>query len=369
LGEARGVEIQEGAEVTLAASTIVDNAGVGIMAVDAATQLSLVRSIVRGNQAASPLAFTGGVLLGQGVVATIVESAVLENQYAAVAADNGASVNIRAGHLGKSHLGADRYMAIGVGARFGASVRVEDSTITDNETAGVLVLDQGSALTLTRSLIADNLSNGVLLSEQGTLDMQGVAVLRNHCTGLVANGPNTTLLVEDSLIAETQLGVLEGDTVLGQAAVGLWVADRASVFLRRTSVLDSSVVGLVVAYANLEASQLIIARTAAQPDTAKWGDGLVITEQSTARVMQAAVIDAMRAGVLVDDSGLVLGQTLVAGNSIGMQAQNGVTVKEAQTLPEQVDVALVTVSPDCVWRDNQRTFGDGLLAIPDLFAP
>jgi hypothetical protein len=283
----RGVEVLEGALVTLRRARLERNRADGVFVVNGTVELEDV--VVRDTMSQDRENDGRGVSCGTGCVAT------------------GRRVFLDAN-------GAAGWFAGG-----------ESSTITDFVVRGT----QGRALGNTVS------GAGLDVRDGTTASASRVIALENHMLGVTASGAGTSLTLEDAVVRDTRLRD-------GQYGFGLVGFTGASLALSRVEVADNTA-GLWVKGPDttLSVTDAWFHDMRSAPVTMRGGEGIVLIDGVVATLTRVAVERTMRAGLLVHGGSEAMldrfrardvmreacGDACGGGFGIGLLAQVGSTVR------------------------------------------
>ena len=197
---------------------------------------------------------------------------------------------------------------------------VRRSLVSDCQGSGIHVAS--SDATLEQVLVRDtrprpsdgatgwgmDIVTGSVAAGRGNLTARSCLVEGNHDTGILALGGDVT--VEDSIVRDT-LPRGDGTTAMGLAA--LWDPSRAepgALEVRRTSILRSHGIGLVVDGGELRLESSVVSDTLPQPADGPMGIGVLasthVTGHDATVTVQGSVIEHSRAAGIFVAAGATL---------------------------------------------------------------
>lgn len=193
----------------------------------------------------------------------------------------------------------------------GAALNAEDAVIAKSRDIGVQIADANTTATLTGVAVIDTLKNGV--EERGRqINVQDGAQLT---------------LVRSLVRGGTQVGV----NVVGEGA-------RATI--------NDSVIANVVTTKN------------------GFGHGLAITQGGVLVMTHSIVREHAGVGFVFSEASGSIASSIVRGNPIGVNTQDGVSLVEAASVPAELNPLEVVFSTDTKFEDNGTKVGSGALPLP-----
>ncbi len=209
LAKGYGLEASDGAELVVTQSAIVDNTGLGIQVTGVGSHLRLEKSVVARTATDGKKDFGVGLMIRNGATAEVLGSSLFENHETSVVS-YGPTTSVT---LTDTTIAGTKNSGIGYGRGVlvdAGTIALERVTVSANTDIGVLAETKGKA-TLTDSVVIGTLpasdgSNGFGVSaiSGGTVALEGSAVIGSHQAGAAALGASTKLILERSLVADTE---------------------------------------------------------------------------------------------------------------------------------------------------------------------
>jgi len=319
-GQGIGV-LADAAGVTVRDVVVTKARVAGIFGVGKATSLTLERTLVADTSPrASDMKFGRGLLVEFGAKAQALESAFVGNHDLGVwAAEPGTSVTLDRCLVADTRpRPSDELAGRGAEAASGASLKLARTAVLRNHDAGVLAIDEGTSLVVADSLVADTapqasdqtFGRGVGVELGASAEVSRSAVVGNHEAGVLAVGDGTSLVVERSLVADTQPQPKE--QVGGR---GVEVSQQARATLRASAIVGNRELGVRAAGTGteLEVDGCLVAETHSRPADQQFGRGVGGEFGASLKVVGSAVVANQEVGVWTTDMGtnLVLERSLV----------------------------------------------------------
>ncbi|HSO35625.1 MAG TPA: right-handed parallel beta-helix repeat-containing protein, partial [Labilithrix sp.] len=245
-----GLEASAGAELIVMQSAVTENTGLGIHVTGKGSHGHIEQSVVARTSPDGANDFGTGIIARNAATAEIVASSLAGNHETAVVS-YGPGTRVT---MTDSVIDGTKSSGVGYGRGVlvdGGLITLERVTLSGNNDIGLLAEAKGTA-TLTDSVVLGTLpaadkTNGLGVSaiQGSTVTLKGSAVIGSHQSGVAAIGPNAKLLLEDSLVADTQtdaqaergFGVdlesggtaeLKGSALVGNASAGVGALDAGS---------------------------------------------------------------------------------------------------------------------------------------------
>ena len=411
-----GVRVAAGGQVTLEHVLIDAAYHKGIELMDASSELSLFRTLVRDTEG-EPWGFSGyGLEVVFGAQVSAEESAFIGNMSAGVQINAaGSSGTFRDVAILETLPEGDGYLGNGAAVLFGGAIELSDSVLRQNHSAGLSVLGDGASptraeatrvyigetkyasfsygqasgiesangasLTLSESVVAGNQGGGLMMSgstvtgdalliAQNALDIYGTngsgiwafggstltltrsALVDNHSAGLALIETGTHGELSDVFIARTKSS---GD---GFDGTGIYTGQGASINLERVAIADCRTAGMVLGQANLPMTltEFLVMRTS-RSDSDEGGVGLYVAEGAEVTLTSAALIKNYSAGLFITNPGsAVTGEMLlISETSANDKGENGMGIG-------LMDGASLNASKLAILESNQAgilAFGNG----------
>lgn len=341
-----GLDLQDGAEVTISDSEISGNTGAGIFATGAETTVALTGTTVR-DTAVTTAGLGVGVDLYEGATLTAEDSsfeALVATGIHAQGAGTTAQLEgcsfldiapTEAGLWGEALL-----------VDSGASLTDDGSTIEAATGAGLLVLGSSSSASLVGTTIKgtlespeDGLGPGIEVLEGASLEAQDCVLQDNTTTGVFAGNPGTTVRLDDSLIQRTT------PNAAGVGGYGVEAYDGATVTLTGSELAENTGIGLFAYHPDttvtLDDTTVRDTRTTAE---GSYGAGIVAWDGGRIEASGGNVSDNHTCGVCAQGEGttVVLTGTSVQGTQADDDGLNGYGIwayEQASLLVQDGDIA------------------------------
>ncbi len=362
-----GVWAQDTAVANIQGTAIVDNAGLGLNALDQ-VKMTVTDTLVSGTR---PIHFTGS-----GYGATVTGAAFTATRVAFVH-NAGAGLQLH-GKGSKATLdGAiidDTQLAlidavtrygVGIAADDGTQIDLKNSVIRKSAAGGIFLAGAGASATLSGSLVRDTVPAGdgsggfgIAAQEGATLTLDGVGLIANNRVGLFLADAGTSATVSNSVIRDTQA---DG----GTRGRGVNVQMGATCDLHGTAILDNRQVGLFL-FGDGTAATLadsLIAGTLPDAD-GTFGHGIEAIASAKVVVPGSVLSANHTVGLVFSTSGGTVSGSRIESNAIGVNVQDGSTLEERATVPTDVGATSVVISKDTKFVSNGSRVGNGLVPLP-----
>lgn len=288
-----GIDVASGAALEAKQLLVDHNTGMGVVADDPGSHLSVSGVVVRDTQPEAASGYGGnGVFAGEGAAVELRSALVSRNHQSGVGAFGAdATVSVLDTVIVDTRLEPVAHpWAVGTWAGAGTQVTVRDSIVARNAWAGVYASDEGATADLQRLLLTDN---------GGSL----VGVRAQVCFQRGAQGSLADVAVRGG-----------EDGAADSVGQGVLIDSESSVQLARVDVARCRGTGVGVSReADLKASDLRIDQTRSTEDWGVFGNALVVQGGATANVANGTfrANGTLAVGVAGKGSELQLSQTLV----------------------------------------------------------
>jgi hypothetical protein len=311
----RGINVEEGAQLTLERAAVTDNHDVGLYAGDAGTTVMATEVLIARTQPSPDGTGGRGISVQLGAQLTLERAALTGNQEVGIhVSQAGSTVTATEVLIARTQPDADGTGGRGIGVQEAAQLTLERAAVTDNHELGLAASGAGSKVMATEVLIArtqpkadGTFGRGIQAQGGVHLTLEHAAITDNHDIGLFADGVGTTVMATEVLIARTQ------PSPDGRWGRGIGVREGAQLTLERAVLTDNHEAGLVAGGvgATVMATEVLIART--QPDadgTGGWGIG--VHEGAQLTLERGLVTDNHDVGLIASDAGTTVTATEVA---------------------------------------------------------
>lgn len=360
-----GVVVELGSSAVLSRSVVTDSVHGGVRVEGAGSSAEIVESIVR--RATGKLRDNAGVgvLALNAAKVKIVSSAVTEHPVLGAYAGEGASLEIeKSVFLGPP---ASRVVEFGRGANAseGASLDVRDSAFIDLPQSGLgvqfdskgnfdrvlvqgsrplmesigefggfgLLVETGSSATVTRSSFESNALSGISVNQSATATAEGVLVRATRIAAAAGTGSAAQVAREGQLTVRRSAFVGNASTTA--------IAAKTCTLRLVDSTLHGTVKGLDDSF----------------------GHGVTVFDDAVVELENVAVFDNPGVGFVSDGGRARVVGGVFARNSVGVHAQNGAQLAESDDASE-LGPSEVRVSSSTRFVGNGSRVGSGVVAVP-----
>jgi hypothetical protein len=336
------------------------------------TSASLTRTVIQDTKPRADGKGGGAVRVFQGARLAITESAILDSTGIAVLAlrrepATPPQVTISRSVIARTVPSAETGTAIGtaVNAAYDAVVTLDETTIADSQGLGLYAAEKAK-LTLTKSVVVrvtrtpDLYSQGASALRGATLDLSDSAVVKVGGSGVGGwSGGHVTMT--RSLVRDIGGDVAQTFT-LGQ---GLSALEASTIDATDSAIVDALELGVTASKAGsaVRLEGVLITRTDAAP-TARFGHGMLAMDSATIALARSIVERQAGVGLFYASGGGFASGSLVRNNAIGVHAQEGSSIAEADTAPDPVPAQAVVVTRDTRFIGNTTRVGAGVLPLP-----
>jgi hypothetical protein len=425
-----GIGAQQGASVLIEDTSVSENDFANVVALREGASVVVRRSVLRNGRppavGSSAMKFGLGVYAYEGGSATVEESAIIDNESAGALSASTASATgapsslelIRSTVRG-TRREIDAEAGRGVSADNGATVRLEDAWVYDNQAGNVVAVDgaveiSGGTLSGAVATQLAELPNLIAVGSS-VVTATGTALIRGREVG-VATQLGAEVTLERCLIAFSQPGpaaegspggagalglglsvasgsrvTLVGSTLLeNQAVAAIASGEGSALTMTNTLVLNTlpaaggafgrgveitkgaSLAGVRVAIGGHQEVGLLVglggaatleesAIGAITASSAGFGHGALSLEASSLSLVGTTVWGAEGIGVGVAGASAFVGDSVITGCAVGVHVQDGTSLVEADTPSTDKDL---TISSDSQIVDNGARVGTGAVPLP-----
>jgi len=239
-----GIDIADGASLDAETCEVEGNTGVGVIAYDSGTSVTLRETTIVDTQPDGKGEGGYGIEVRNGASLDTEACEVRGNSTVGVIAyDSGTSVTLRETSIEDTLPMEDGSFGLGIDVYGGACLDAEACEVARNAILGVRVADTGTSVSLRETTVEDtqpdeNGEGGYGIDVYGGASLDAVAceVGGNTNAGVVALDSGTTVTLQDTRIASTMRGAVQ--------TVGVGVAVQESATVEATGIEVSSNEGL-----------------------------------------------------------------------------------------------------------------------------
>jgi hypothetical protein len=314
----RGVRLSDGASMELTQSVFAKSQGLG-MSVYYENSTVTIRDSVIANQPEGDGSF--GMEIGEGASVTLERVALRNNgTLGLMVSGAGTSVTLDSCAISDTIPTASGEGGAGIYLKEGASMLLNSSSVAGNQDFGLYSTGAGTSLELTDSVVEQNTaslkSSGAwsawgVASVEGALSIKRSALLSNEGFGVFAHEAGTTVEVLDSVIAHTNM---MPDGTFGH---GIHVWGGVEMNLERVAIVDNQHMGIFAARANTKATarSVLVSDTRALPDGTE-GPGIGVWDQPVFVLEDSAIVNNHMAAVYVITASATLRRSILSDTVI-----------------------------------------------------
>ncbi len=237
--DGRGLEVKNGADTDITCAIFERNRRQGILALGSATRLALNDVVVRNTQGQESDGLGGyGLHALKGVTVEVTRATFEGNRGVGVLAfDSGTKMTLNDVVVRDTQgQESDGVNGFGLLALYGVDVEATRATFERNRDTGVVAIGSDTRLVFNDLVVRDTQSQsidhrfgrGLTAQEGANVEVTRALFDRNREIGVIAIGPDTRLLLNDIVIRDTQ-----GQEIDGIDGRGLGVQDGANVVVNR----------------------------------------------------------------------------------------------------------------------------------------
>jgi hypothetical protein len=362
-----GVAAIGGSSVSLFTSALVDNVTIGASAIGPKAGLSISESLIIGTKADTAGGRGYGVELEKGAAASLAFSAVVGNLESGVyAIDPSTAVDVSNSVIASTKAGKGKVHGRGLVVELGAAGTLAGSVLIGNHDIGASARNPGSTLTIGGSVIRGTLAQdsdgthgrGVEADDGAKVTIAQSSILDNHGVGLVGSS-KSSVDVRDTLIAGTL-----ADASPGGPGRAVTVQTGATMTLLGVVAQRSAQIAMVAgAGASLTVRGSLVEDTTAAAD-GTFGHGILAFDDALLVVDDVTVTKSAGAALVFASSRGNVSHARIRGNAVGIHVQDGSTLQEVATVPEDPAESTVNVSTDSTFDGNGSRVGSGALPLP-----
>lgn len=363
----QGLVVYKAGVATFSTSAFVGNAQSGIAAIEAGSAATLDHSVV----AQTKLDNTGdrgfGVDLESGGAVTLTSSALVANGTAGIGAlDPGSKATLTSTIIAATTANASGAGGRALAIESGAAATVSQCAFVANRDIAVAVREKNSTATISETVIRATAprkdgthGRGVEVDDGASVTLTKVSVLASQGVAVCALGDGSTLFATDAWIADTAAESAPGGA--GRAAT---VQGGATLTLAGVVAQRSRQAGFVAAGgATMRVTGSRVEDVAADPGSG-FGHGVIAFQDALVVLDDVTVRRAESAGVVFDDARGTLHACRITDNAVGIAAQDGAVLRQADAVPDDPDPLSVVVSSDTKFESNATRVSSDAVPLP-----
>lgn len=336
------------------------------------TSASLTRTVIQDTKPRADGVGGGAVRAFQGARLALTESALLDSTAIAVLALRHEpapppQVTISRSVIARTAASTQTGHALGtaVNAAYDAIVKLDETTVADSQGIGIYAAEKAK-LSLTKSVVVrvtrtpDFYSQGASSLRGATLDLTDSAVVKVGGSAIGGwKGGHVTMT--RSLVRDIGGDVSQMFT-LGH---GLSALEASTIDATDSAVVDALELGVAASKPGsaVRLQGVLVTRTDAAP-TARFGHGALAIDSATITLVRGVVERQVGVGLFYAAGGGFASGSLVRNNAVGVHAQDGSSLAEADALPDAVPEQSVVVTKDTRFIGNATRIGAGVLPLP-----
>ncbi len=372
------IAVGASAHVKIEESAILESVDGAVVATETSgTRAEIVRSVISDTMRRRD--GTGGAALRafEGARIDVVESAILAATGSAILtfrrnpAKAPPSVTVARSVITGTRASEEGGVASGttINAAFDAKVRIEDTTIADSEGAGLYAAEK-ARIDVVRSAVVrtsrtrDLSARATSALKEGVLAFEDSAIVRAGSIGVSGWDHGRATLVR------TLVRDIGGDTLEGlPAGQGLTVHSGSVIEATDSALVDVRTAGVIASKPSsaVRLDRVLITHTGPPPDPLHHG---VVSIDSARVDINQSIIERQGGVAIVGAAGAgVVTSSLVRDNAVAVQVQDGSTLFEVSSVPEEIGPAELVIAGDTHFSNNQVRVGSGIVPLPGVLAP
>jgi len=204
-----GLNVQGGSVAVVRDATFAGNGGQNVR-VSSSSEATLEGVVLRDGKPTPAFDFGRGLQIQDGARVSVTRSAVIDNADIGIVAGDRTTLELRDVVVARTKLASTGLFGRALNAFGGALVRAEGLHLHDNHDASIMVAEQGTRVELRRSSVVDTqldregyVGRGITIQEGSSLVAEDVAVIGSHEVGVAVFGAGTTAALRRSILAGT----------------------------------------------------------------------------------------------------------------------------------------------------------------------
>ncbi|MBI5545463.1 MAG: right-handed parallel beta-helix repeat-containing protein [Deltaproteobacteria bacterium] len=372
-----GVYVVNGASATLQDTAVTGNRSFGLVVGDPdqtqdSASVTMRRSIIRDTRPSPAMGYGQGMHLEGPATITVEESVVRDNQDGIAVKNPATTLTLAHSVVRGSRPNAEGLFGYGITLANGAEATLTSCAIVGNTTAGVLAngLDYESKPkgTIRSTVIRNTMHSpsapygyGAAAQAGGRLEIWDSALVGNTNGGVVANLPGSSLVLTRTTVRDTQANQGGGFGLGASIQKGCRLEASASSFMgnREASVLANG------EGARLDLRDTLVSGTLPQLSGPPFGLGLIVKNGAFMNLQDSLVEKSTAIGIAVANASARLDHVYVSDNPVGLHIQEGVTLENIASVPEEVPAQRCVVSTSSRFVHNEVTLSSEYLPLPE----
>ncbi len=297
-----GIDVQEGATMRAEDCEIVGNASCGVRAKNTGSEVILLRTVVWDTLQDAAAQYGHGIEVSDGATLTAIDCEIANNRVLGIAAaDSGTVVELRETRIRDHRPGGLGTGGHGVNVFEGATLTASSCVLLRNATVGLAAYDRGTAVSLQDTEIWETAADaagehGYAVEVYGgaTLVAESCDMADNTTNGLRIHGWSTEVTLVDTVVSGTK------PTTDDELGYGLWVWDGAMLSTQGCDFVDNRGLGLAAfgAGTQVRIDDTIVRDTQADGDGVL-GYGMWIYEGAKLTAENSEIADNTGLGIVV----------------------------------------------------------------------
>lgn len=360
-----GIDLAQGTTIDVTDTAIVDNQGAGIL-VAPGTTANVATSVLARNTA-DRNGVGGYGINGQGGNATVTRSALVGNHDTGLRAYKNGVFTVDHTVVRGTKAG-NKQRGYGLVASEGGTLTASSVVVAETEGVGIAV--EGATATITDAVVRaqeesldHDFGDGAYVFNAGKLSLTRVALLENGRAGIDIFDQGTEAALDHVLVGRTK-GLAGGDMGLG-VAIGF----GAHAAIDSTIIASNHHTGI---YA-FDGGTLDLTKSAVRDTTprlvdAPLGHGVLVTDSKHVVITDSEIRRSAAVGVALANSPAVVARSVIADNAVGIHVQDGSTLNQVETPPDEPTGLDVDVTSDTKFEGNATRVGSGTIPLPEPLA-
>ncbi len=321
----QGMTVTGGASAEIRRARFDANRTIGLAVRGEQSSLTASQILLRGTQPEAADGSGGiGVQVDGGAALYLEEAWVDDNRTAGlVAADSDTEVELHDALITRTQADKDDARGFGAHVHGGATLRVRRGHVHQNRVVGIKGFGTRTSMELTDITVTDTqpqadddaVGSGILAHDGAGLTIERGWLQHNRASGLWTHGDGTNATLSDIVVLETQPQL--SDEKFGE---GIVMQENSEIDLTRAWLSSNHHLGLAAwDGSHGRCADLVIADTAV--GTLGFGDGAFLLQQSDIEFVRTVVRNNERHGIVVSNAAASLTDSLITRNKVGLVRQ------------------------------------------------